>query len=67
MAADYLVLDASRIDPWAPAVNGLVYRGEDSWIQAAFVGGARVYTGEASALAKHAHTKLKEIANRVIP
>ena len=67
MVADYLVLDASRIDPWTPGANGLVYRGEDSWVQAAFVGGARVYTGEASALAQHAHTKLKEVANRVIP
>ncbi len=67
MVADYLVLDASRIDEWTPGVNGVVYRGEDSWVQATFIGGARVYTGEASALAKHAHTKLKEIANRVIP
>ncbi|HEV7179418.1 MAG TPA: amidohydrolase family protein [Candidatus Baltobacteraceae bacterium] len=67
MAADYLVLDATKIDSWTPGVNGLVYRGEDSWVQAAFVGGERVYTGEPSLLAKHAHTKLKEIANRVIP
>ncbi len=66
LAADYLVLDASEIDPWTPAVNGVVYRGENSWVQAAFVGGSRVYTGERSALANHANVKLKEIANRVI-
>lgn len=66
LAADYLVLDASQIDPWTPGVNGVVYRGENSWVQAAFVGGSRVYTGERSALAKHANVKLKEIANRVI-
>ncbi len=67
MAADYVVLDASRIDPWTPDVNGVVYRGNDSWVQAAFVGGARVYTGEPSNLARHAHVKLREIAQRVIP
>ena len=67
LAADYAVLDASRIDEWTPAINGVVYRGEDSWVQATFVGGARVYTGERSLTATHAHTKLKEIANRVIP
>lgn len=66
MAADYCVLDATRIDSWSPAENGLVYRGEDSWVQASFVGGARVYTGEPSLLTRHAQTKLKEIAKRVI-
>ena len=65
-AADYLVLDASRVDPWSPDVNALVYRGEDRWVQAAFVGGARVYTGERSQLAHQAAEKLKEIAHRVI-
>ena len=64
--ADYLVLDASAIDPWTPEVNGVVYRGEDRWIQAAFVGGARVYFGEASPLARLAHEKLKEVIKRVI-
>ncbi|MDQ2866068.1 MAG: amidohydrolase family protein, partial [Candidatus Eremiobacteraeota bacterium] len=66
MAADYVVVDASRIDSWSPAVNGLVYRAEDSWIQAAFVSGARVYTGEPSPLSQHARIKLQEIAERVI-
>ena len=65
--ADYLVLDASRIDPWSPDVQAVVYRGEDRWVQAAFVGGARVYTGERSTLAAQAALNLKEIANRVIP
>ncbi|HTX58020.1 MAG TPA: amidohydrolase family protein [Candidatus Acidoferrales bacterium] len=66
-AADYLVLDASAIDPWSPPVQALVYRGEDAWVQAAFVNGARVFTGEASAPARHAREKLKEIAKRVLP
>ena len=66
-AADYVVLDASRIDPWTPEVQAVVYRGEDGWVQAAFVNGARVYTGEPSTAARNARVKLKEIANRVIP
>ena len=66
-AADYLVLDATQIDPWTPEVQGIVYRAEDAWVQAAFVNGARVYTGEPSPIAQHARVKLKEIANRVIP
>jgi 5-methylthioadenosine/S-adenosylhomocysteine deaminase len=66
-AADYVVLDASAIDPWTPEVQAVVYRGQDAWVQAAFVNGARVYTGEESSLAQLAHQKLKEIANRVIP
>ncbi|MGC2128655.1 MAG: amidohydrolase family protein [Candidatus Aquilonibacter sp.] len=66
-AADYLVLDASNIDPWTPELQAIVYRGQDAWVQAAFVNGARVYTGEPSSAAQHARVKLKEIANRVIP
>jgi hypothetical protein len=61
------VLDASHIDPWSPEVQAVVYRGEDRWVQAAFVNGARVYTGESSPAAQNARVKLKEIANRVIP
>ncbi len=53
-AADYLVLDASGVDPWSPPLNAVVYRGEDSWVQAAFVGGRRVYVGEPSPLARKA-------------
>src|SRR6185437_5534516 len=53
-AADYLVLDARKIDPWSPAVNAVVYRGEDAWVQAAFVGGRRAYAGEPSPLARKA-------------
>jgi 5-methylthioadenosine/S-adenosylhomocysteine deaminase len=64
--ADYVVLDASRIDPWSPEVNAVVYRGEDRWVQAAFVGGRRVYTGESSLLAQHARSKLAEIARRTL-
>ncbi|HUA07719.1 MAG TPA: amidohydrolase family protein [Candidatus Acidoferrales bacterium] len=66
-AADYLVLDATHVDAWTPEVQALVYRGEDAWVQAAFVNGARVYTGEPSSAAQHARVKVKEIANRVIP
>ena len=67
MLADYLVVDAESVDPWSPAVNGIVYRAEDSWVRAAFVSGSRVYSGEPSPLARHARTKIKEIAERVIP
>jgi 5-methylthioadenosine/S-adenosylhomocysteine deaminase len=66
-AADYIVLDTSRIDSWSPEVNAVVYRGEDQWVQAAFRDGTRVYTGEPSPLARRAVAKLKEIACRVIP
>jgi 5-methylthioadenosine/S-adenosylhomocysteine deaminase len=65
-AADYLVLDASRIDPWSPPVNALVYRGEDAWVKAAFVNGRRSYAGAPSALAQSAAEKLKAIAKRVL-
>ena len=66
-AADYLVLDATRIDPWTPPLHGVVYRAEDAWVQASFVNGARVYTGEPSPAAQLARVKVKEIADRVIP
>lgn len=65
-AADYVVLDARAIDPWTPEVNAVVYRAQDAWVQAAFVDGARVYSGEYSALAHQARAKLKEIASRVM-
>lgn len=66
-AADYVVLDADAIDPWTPDVNGVVYRAQDSWVQAVFVDGVRVYSGEYSPAAQIARAKLKEIASRVIP
>ena len=65
-AADYLVLDARKIDPWSPALNALVYRGEDAWVQAAFVGGRRVYTGESSPLARTAWEETAAVAKRLI-
>ncbi len=52
--ADYVVLDASKIDPWSSPVNAIVYRGQDAWVQATFVGGRRVYVGEPSPLARRA-------------
>jgi 5-methylthioadenosine/S-adenosylhomocysteine deaminase len=65
LPADYLVLDASKIDPWSPPVNAIVYRGEDSWIQATFSGGRRVYVGEPSPLAQQARRATAAIAKRV--
>ncbi len=66
-AADYVVLDARRVDPWSPPVNALVYRGEDAWVQASFVGGRRVYTGDASPLARKAWEESASVAKRVLP
>lgn len=64
-AADFVVLDASRIDPWSPPLNALVYRGEDAWVQASFVGGRRRYTGEPSPLARRAWEETAAVANRL--
>ncbi|MDH2909403.1 MAG: amidohydrolase family protein [Candidatus Eremiobacteraeota bacterium] len=65
--ADFVVLDARAIDPWAPAVNALVYRGEDAWVQGAFVGGRRVGGREPSAAASAARERLRGIAERLVP
>lgn len=64
-AADYVVLDASKIDPWSPPRNALVYRGEDAWVQATFVAGRRVFTGEPSVLARKAWEAAARTANRL--
>ncbi|MBV8374707.1 MAG: amidohydrolase family protein [Candidatus Eremiobacteraeota bacterium] len=64
-AADYVVLDASHIDPWSPPLNALVYRGEDGWVQGTFVGGRRVYTGARSALAQLAWTAAANVHKRI--
>lgn len=66
-AADFLVLDASQIDPWSPPVNALVYRGQDAWLQAAFVGGRRVHVGEPSSLARQARDATAALAKRLLP
>ncbi len=63
-AADYVVLDGKRVDPWSPPLNALVYRGEDAWVQATFVAGRRVYTGDASQLARKAWEETAAVANR---
>jgi 5-methylthioadenosine/S-adenosylhomocysteine deaminase len=63
--ADYVVLDASKIDPWSPPLNALVYRGEDAWVQATFVSGRRVYVGEPSDLARVARERTATIAKGV--
>lgn len=44
--ADYLVIDAAKIDAWSRPVNALVYRAEDSWVRETYVGGRRVRTRE---------------------
>jgi 5-methylthioadenosine/S-adenosylhomocysteine deaminase len=63
--ADYVVLDASQVDPWSPACNALVYRGEDAWVQAVFVAGRRVYVGEPSKQARRAQVETAKIARRL--
>lgn len=63
--ADYVVMDASRIDPWAPASNGVVYRGEDRWVQGTFVGGKRAYTGGDSELTVQAKRYVPSIVPRI--
>lgn len=64
--ADYVVLDASKIDAWSPPLNALVYRGENGWVQATFVGGRRVYVGEPSDLAQRARDATNAIAKRLL-
>ncbi len=64
--ADFLVMDAHGIDPWNKPLNGLVYRAESSWVQAAFVGGRRVFIGEASDLEVRARQATAAIARRLI-
>ena len=66
LPADYVVLDASKIDPWSPPLNALVYRGEDAWVQATFVGGRRVYVGEPSPLARQARERTVAISERLL-
>ncbi|HEY5257716.1 MAG TPA: amidohydrolase family protein [Candidatus Baltobacteraceae bacterium] len=63
--ADFVVLDGTRIDPWSPAVNALVYRGESAWVQATYVNGRRVYSGAPSPLAIEAAQQTARIAERL--
>jgi 5-methylthioadenosine/S-adenosylhomocysteine deaminase len=65
--ADYVVLDASKVDPWARPLNELVYRGEDGWVQATFVDGRRRFVGEPSPLARAAGDAVAAIAKRLLP
>jgi 5-methylthioadenosine/S-adenosylhomocysteine deaminase len=64
--ADYVVLDGSRIDPWSPPLRALVYRGENAWVLATFVGGRRVFVGEPSPLALRAREICAAIARRIL-
>jgi len=63
--ADYCVLDARAVDPWSPALNAVVYRGENSWVRETYVAGRRVWDGAASALVERAVQKLREISHRL--
>ena len=63
--ADYVVLDATAIDPWSPPLQALIYRGQDAWVQAAFTGGRRVFAGEPSPLARSARESTTRIAERL--
>jgi 5-methylthioadenosine/S-adenosylhomocysteine deaminase len=65
-AADYVVLNAAKIDPWSLPLNAVVYRGEDAWVQGTFVSGRRMYAGEPSHLARLAGEAVAKIARRLI-
>lgn len=60
--ADYVVVDASQIDPWSPVVNALVYRGENAWVKQTYVRGKCVYDGQKSALWAHADAAMAQLA-----
>ncbi|HEY2473506.1 MAG TPA: amidohydrolase family protein [Candidatus Cybelea sp.] len=66
LPADYVVLDAAKIDSWSPPLNAVVYRAEDSWVQATFVNGRRVYVGEPSPLARRARDETGKVAKRTL-
>ncbi len=44
--ADYLVLDARQVDAWAPLVNAIVHRAENSWVRETYVAGRLVRSRE---------------------
>jgi len=61
-AADYVVLDASQIDPWSPPLNALVYRGENAWVRQTYVEGKCVYDGQKSVLGTKAEAAMTQLA-----
>ena len=61
-AADFLVIDATRIDPWSPAINALVYRAENAWIRETYVSGKQVSSAQGSSLAAEAAAALAQLA-----
>jgi 5-methylthioadenosine/S-adenosylhomocysteine deaminase len=65
LRADFVALDTAGIDPWSPACNAVVYRGESAWVQATFVGGRRVFAGEPAPLALQARERVAAIAKRL--
>ncbi|MBV9149544.1 MAG: amidohydrolase family protein [Candidatus Eremiobacteraeota bacterium] len=64
-SADYIVIDASAIDPWSPVVNALVYRAESSWIRQTFVRGKQAYGGDDRGLRQQARAAVAKIARRL--
>lgn len=63
--ADYAVLDTAAIDPWTPAVNALVYRGESSWVREVYVGGRRVRERARSDVAESSAQALRALVPRL--
>ena len=63
-SADYIVIDASAIDPWSPAVNALVYRGESAWVRQTFVRGRQAYDAD-HASSPQAKAAVAKIARRL--
>jgi cytosine/adenosine deaminase-related metal-dependent hydrolase len=63
--ADYAVLDTSAIDPWTPAVNAVVYRGESSWVREVYVGGRRVRERARSNVAENSARALRALVPRL--
>ncbi len=62
-AADFCVIDRTRIDVWSPTLNGLVYRANSSWVRNTFVGGREVFSiGQDSKLIDDARAALVQIA-----
>ncbi len=58
--ADYVAIDASRVDSWSPLANALVYRADNSWIRETYVAGRLVRSYEQAAPAQ-AHRELAKL------
>ncbi len=60
--ADFNVIRAAGIDAWSPAVNALVYRGQDAWIAEVYVAGKPVWNGRPPMLVERAKAELAILA-----